>query len=748
MFEKEKKEENLINKNDEINTAPKNLLYTKTLLNEDYLITHKDSAKSGEILSDIDSNRMSLKNRNSDNSINILINNNSETTNSNDLSNSHKNLFHKNRFTQKYEDERNKSYGGNNSSFMNISYYFKTHYISYMCNLLSNSIGFESIWRFPYYFINAQGAIFFIPFIIFYFLLGIPILTIESALGQIFKRSPIGIFAIIKEKIDLNYNYSVMTIKIVTLLIAYIISIYFSSLTAQCIHYFLFAFRTNLPWNFQLNKDKLYHSAFFKTKFINHDSTHQNFDIFRLGQINYHKLFSSFITWVIFYILMISNFDRKKHKYINRFLSFFPLIMIFILYVLCIRPNKGFKKGFVYFLIPDIGNFFNYKSWIFGINQAIFLLMLGYGKNYLFSSSIKEKDNVYSRSTLTSLIILFLGISCTFFNCIYAGLIAEELNIDSINNIPFNNSNIPFLTCLLAIGIMKYNRIFSILFLLSLVIIGFQSQFLIISNFSFSIHKYFNKYLTEKTAPLVLCIISFIFSIPFTRFQGLFFLEWIDKYISLIPLIFIVFYEIIFIMKNIGINLLLEIISNKTNIVLPLYIFYFTKYISPVVLILMMAMAFLYQYQNTQYSTLTKVIEWFILLSPFIIFLIFLFRDCFSKKYKTGKNFENIIKSGLFQEIPKRKKERKRTQQTEGIMNIPSLQNEFGRNSSFTYGYRSSKYVFSNSNDDLSKTINNGSLRQNKDNLFNNDINSNIASEGNTRKPTIEMEMIRSNTKK
>ena len=162
----------------------------------------------------------------------------------------------------------------------------------------------------------------------------------------------------------------------------------------------------------------------------------------------------------------------------------------------------------------------------------------------------------------------------------------------------------------------------------------------------------------------------------------------------------------------------------------------------------MMAMAFLYQYQNTQYSTLTKVIEWLILLSPFIIFLIFLIRDCLSKKDRNGKNFENILKNGLFKGIPKRKKERKRTQQPEGMINIPSLKNEFGRNSSFTYGYRSSKYVFSNSNDDLHNAINNNSLRQNKEYLFNNDNNSNIPSEGITRRPTIEMEMIRSYTKK
>ena len=422
--------------------------------------------------------------------------------------------------------------------------------------------------------------------------------------------------------------------------------------------------------------------------------------------------------------------------------------MIFILVITCIHPSKGFQKGCVYFLIPDIGKILNYKTWLCGINQAIFLLMLGYGKNFLFSSSIKEKDNAYSRSTLTSLIVLFIGIICTFFNCIYAGLIAEELNIDSINQIPFNNSNIPFITILLAIGLMKHSRIFSIFFLFSLIIIGFQSQLLIIKHFSIYLQKKFNKYLTDKTAPLIICFISFIFCIPFTRFQGQFFLEWIDKYITLIPLIFIVFYEIIFIMRKFGIYLLLEIISNKTNIVLPLYIFYFTKYISPIVLSIMMVFAFIYQYEHTLYSSLTKIIEWAILLSPFFIFLIFLIRDCLFAKKSENKRFENILKKGISIGSFQRKRNRKKTEMPLGILNLQTLKFEDERNSSFSYIHKSSKIVSPNSNDtDVNINVKGYSLKPNNT-LLPYNVNFIPNSESNSRKPTIEMEFLQKNDKK
>jgi len=738
MYEKEKKDENLIKKTDDINSV-KSLKPGSKYAMEDYNISHKNSKKSFEELSEeaASSNRISVKNRNSEGGNLLFINSDTNSIESF----SHKNLgkikFHPKIFE---EDDGNRSQSGamNNSKIIND--YFKTHNISYICNLLSYSIGFESIWRFPYYFINAEGAVFFIPFIIFYFFLGIPILTLESALGQIFKRSPLGIFSLIKERIDVNYNYSIMTIKMITLFIAYVITIYFSSITAQGIHYFLLCFEYNLPWSYQLNTDKLYHSPFYKINFINHDSTHQNFDIFRLGEINYHKLISSFLTWLIFYLLLVSKFDLKKHKYIYRMLCFFPVFMLVMIFITLVHPSKGFKKGCIYFLIPNLEKLLHLKSWIFGINQAIFLLMLGYGKNYLFSSTIKEKDNVYSRSTLTSLIVLCLGIFWTFFDCIYAGLIAEELNIDSINNIPFNNSNIPFISNLLAIGLIKHNRVVSILFLLSIIIIGFQSQYLMVKNFSIFIQKSFSNYLTPIITPIFLCTISFIFCIPFTRFQGQFFLEWIDKYISIIPLVFIVFYEIIFIMRKLGINLLMEIISNKTNIILPLYVFYFTKYITPIVLIVMMAFALIYQYQNTQYSTLTKVIEWFFLLSPFIFFILFFIRDFLSKKSNNfaDRKDDNILKNDIFD--IKRKNSRKKTQHNIKAFKLPFERSNTKMNSSFTYGYRGNKYMFSDSLNNLKSEIDNNSVRPNFF-LDNNDTSMSIT-ENNTRKPTIEMEVL------
>ena len=736
MYEKENKKENLLIRSE---NKHKSIQIKKPLFLEDY--SNTESIKNSEIFSELDEDTKSYNEVNNLKQQDINIINNPKFANK---SFSHKAMntfiglkFRKSKVYEEDEGTR-ESYSITYSKVLNFS---KTHYILYICNLLSFSVNYESIWRFPYYFFNAEGAIFFFPFLLFYFLLGIPILTLESSLGQIFKIWPVDHF-FSKIKKDHRYNFSIMTIKMLTIGISFVISIYFGSLVSQNIHYFFMAFSKDLPWEFQIGVDKLYNIDFFKNKFINHDSTHQNFDIFRLGAINYSKLISTFIFWLIFYFVLIIKMDITEHKFIHRFLCFGPIITILCIFLACIHPRIGFIQGCIYFLIPKMGKLLNYKPWIYGINQAIFLLMLGNGKNMLFSSTIKENDNVYSRSTLTSLLVLFLGVFCTFFSCIYAGLIAEELNLDNIDDIPFNNSNLPFVTYLLALGIMKHNRLFSIIFLLSLIIIGYQTLYLLLMNISSFLQKLFDNYLNYYTAPLLLCFINFILCIPYTRFQGQFFLEWIDKYISFLPLIFIVLYEIILINDKIGINLLLEIISNKTGIVLPLYIFYFTKYIAPFVLIFMIIFAFYYQFNNKQNSIITTLIEWILLLSPFIILFIFFIRDLKNEKYGSLKKLENnILKDQISINFPQRKNERRGTEMV--ILQRNHTKN--ARNASFSNRYRKDSYILKNEADDLSDEIESNFKKQNDDIINSVDNNSVNISNNCTRRPTIEMENININ---
>ena len=499
--------------------------------------------------------------------------------------------------------------------------------IDYMCNIFSYCIGYESIWRFPYFFIDGGGCAFFIPFLIFYFLLGIPLFTIESALGQLFKKNPNEIFLKVTKK--------ALGFSLIFTITGYIIVLYLSDLTASSLYYFFLSFQPKLPWEFHLNKEKLYDSEFFKKFIVNHDSTHQNFNIYKLGDIITSRLFCSMIVWFIFYLLLVTNL--KLNNKLKRIINIAPVILIFILFFSCFTITKGFSQGFLFFLVPKVNKILDHKTWIFGINQAIFVLMLGTGKNYICSKENAESENIYFRSTFSALIILLTGLFSTFITCIYAGVIAEELDIDNIQEIPINNLRFSIVSYLVALGTMKYSRILSILFLFFLTIVGIQTQYFVLNIYTDELQKLSPKYFNEQTAPMIFCLFSFLFCLTFDRLKGQFFLEWIDKNITMVPLMVVVLLEIIIIMTHFGIYLLRELIANKTNIVLPLYVFYFTKFITPFVLIFVLILVFFHNYNNPSNSISTKITRYFIFLSPFVIIIFFFLKNCFIK------NDENVL---------------------------------------------------------------------------------------------------------
>ena len=283
MNEKNNLKDNLIIKSDEMH---KSLPMKKQFLFEDY--SNTESIKNSEAYSEYDDEIISDREVNSyrpkkDRNNNYIFGVPNKSYSHKAVNNIIGFKFRKSKIFEDDDKKSRESYSATYHKVLNFSK--RTHYILYLCNLLSFSINYEAIWRFPYYFIFAEWATFFIPFLIFYFLLGIPILTLESSLGQIFKSWPIGHFLSNKKK-EYKYNFSINTIKILVLAISFIITLYFGSLVSQNIHYFFLAFSSHLPWAFQLDID----------------------------------------------LILIFRMDITKHKFIYLFLCFGPIIIIILIF--------------------------------------------------------------------------------------------------------------------------------------------------------------------------------------------------------------------------------------------------------------------------------------------------------------------------------------------------------------------------------------------------------------------------------
>lgn len=105
---------------------------------------------------------------------------------------------------------------------------------------IGSAIGLGNFWRFPYLTYKHGGAAFFVPWLTCLFVLGIPFMIMELALGQKFQRGDIAVFR--------GLNKRLAGIGYVSVYSSYVFSFYYNVVVAWALIYVIVAFKDPLPW--------------------------------------------------------------------------------------------------------------------------------------------------------------------------------------------------------------------------------------------------------------------------------------------------------------------------------------------------------------------------------------------------------------------------------------------------------------------------------------------------------------------
>ena len=541
----------------------------------------------------------------------------------------------------------------NNSFFYFLLKYYSKN-ISFFINL-------NVIWRMPYYFIDNKGAIFFIPFIIFFITLGIPLFTIENTFSFILK-------------INLNEIFKFKSFQYLIFFIIFIINVYYVNLISYFLHFSILSLKKNLLWKINLNdnnvKNKLFHIKYYKELIINYDfiNNSNKFYFENLGKINKFNFICYFLTWV--FIFLILNSKYKLNKNIKYVLNLIPVLFIIILLIHSLYLPYGLNEGFLYFLIPNFKEIFNFKIWLFSINQCLFLLNIGYINNLLndnkkiqinnnknnnsfFNNYIKLNNennnyNIYKHSSIKAFSIVLISILYTLLNSFYNGFISYQMNIKILDFVPFDNFLYPlFITYQISLGSFKHCNLFSFIFFISNFYILIKIQIIIINNLIYFIkleNIFKNNNYFYNNIYIIFCFISFLFGIIFVTNNGYILIKYLDKYITLIPILFIIVFELYFCINKVKIHNLIEIIANKTGFIFPGYVFFSLNYIAPIFILFFFILSFIYHLINLSSNFIIFLIQWIITIGPPFIILFEIVKNKINERgfdYNQKKYFVN-----------------------------------------------------------------------------------------------------------
>lgn len=132
--------------------------------------------------------------------------------------------------------------------------------IEFILSVIGTAVGLGNVWRFPYLVFKHNGGPFLIPFFVLLFIIGIPTFFLETAVGQFSGLAPSISFGKMVPLFE-GLGYAAV-------LVNSFIGLYYNVIIAYFLHYLVMSFREKLEWQDCNEKDILC----YQRKYLNDTS--------------------------------------------------------------------------------------------------------------------------------------------------------------------------------------------------------------------------------------------------------------------------------------------------------------------------------------------------------------------------------------------------------------------------------------------------------------------------------------------
>lgn len=248
------------------------------------------------------------------------------------------------------------------------------------------AIGIGNVWKFPYMAGKGGGGAFVLFYILFLLILGLPIMTMEFAVGRASQKSPVKAYQALEKPGQKWHIHGY-----ITLIGCYLLMMFYTTVAGWMLHYF-------------------YLTATGKFVGMNTEEVTGVFSEM-LGQ----PLVMGF--WMVVVVAMgILVCSLGLQNGLERITKVMMTALLLIMIVLALNSfaMDGAKEGLSFYLIPDWGRMkeVGVISTIVGsMNQAFFTLSLGIGAMAIFGSYIGKERTLLGESINIALLDTFVAIT-------------------------------------------------------------------------------------------------------------------------------------------------------------------------------------------------------------------------------------------------------------------------------------------------------------------------------------------------
>merc|ERR1711971_1433384 len=378
--------------------------------------------------------------------------------------------------------------------------------VEFLLSCLSFAVGLGNIWRFPYLCYRNGGGAFLIPYVISLVLMGLPVFLFEMGAGQFSAEGPVSVWKLCPLFQGIGYGMCGLSLYIGT---------YYNIILSWAFFYILSSFTSSLPWascenpwnseacrrfdsknctssggvmtneqdcvfqkdvtidvwknitetanNAKLPSDEFFHNFMLDISQGIHD----------LGSIRWELALCLLLAWTIVYCALwkgIKSFGKLVY-----FTALFPYCILVILLVRA-ATLPGYMDGITFYLTPKWEKLLEINVWADACIQIIFSLGVTWGGMITLASYNQFNNNVFRDALLVGMGNCITSFFAGFVIFGIIGYMAHELGVP-VEEVAAQGAGLAFIAYPEAVSRMPISPLWSILFFLMLLSLGFGTQF-------------------------------------------------------------------------------------------------------------------------------------------------------------------------------------------------------------------------------------------------------------------------------
>ncbi len=243
------------------------------------------------------------------------------------------------------------------------------------------AIGCGNVWKFPWLAGQYGGGAFVVLYLIFLIILGLPVMTMEFAVGRASQASPVKSYQKLEKPGQKWHMHGYAALVANCLLM-----MFYTSVTGWILHYFISFVKGDMTG-------------------ITNEESAKLFD----NMLSNPAIMVGFMAIVVFLGFLILSFGVQKG--LERVTKYIMIALLFLMIVLAVHSFTldAAKEGLTFYLKPDLSKI-DGSVVVAAMNQSFFTLSLGIGSMAIFGSYIGKERSLLGESVNIVVLDTFVAI--------------------------------------------------------------------------------------------------------------------------------------------------------------------------------------------------------------------------------------------------------------------------------------------------------------------------------------------------